>query len=491
MHHTPHATWDRGDSDERRSWALLVLLSVAQFMVILDITVVNVALPAIGSGLGFATSDLSWIVTAYVLCTGGLLLLGGRVADHFDRRKLFLTGLSTFTAASLVCGMAPSPELLVAARALQGMGAALLTPAALSIVVTAYRGAQRRVALTVWSAIGSAGAGAGVLLGGMLTSWLSWEWVFLINVPVGVIAAVLTHHVVPPSPPSGSGPRHLDLPGAATLMLGLAALVYALQGTAEHGWTSTHTLGLLAGAALMLAAFAVTEHASSNPLVPVSTWRVRSLVSGSTIMLGATGVMAGTFFLNSLYLQGVLGFSPVETGLGLLPTVAAIAVGAHLAGHLILHAGVRAILGVGLIVIAAGAAVLAVAPVDADYARDLVAGLALVGLGIGLVFASVSIVAMSEVEDAHAGLASGLMSTAHEVGAALGVAVLAAVASTAAGFVGGYEDGAWVASGVAAVLAVIAFIAVPPLGPAHARTGGAEAEPPTEPAEALESTGGA
>jgi EmrB/QacA subfamily drug resistance transporter len=491
MHHVPHVADDQAGTNERRSWSLLVLLCVAQFMVILDITVVNVALPAIGAGLDFPVADLSWVVTAYVLCTGGLVLLGGRAADHFDRRMMLLLGLATFTAASLACGAAPTAEALVAARAVQGVGAALLTPAALSIIITAYTGAQRRTALTIWSAIGSGGAGAGVLLGGMLTSWLSWEWVFLVNVPVGLVALALTPHVVPPAPPARSSPRQLDLTGATALMLGLATLVYALQGTAEHGWSSLHTIGLLAGAAAVLAAFAAWERSSTHPLVPVSTWRVRSLVSGSAVMLGATGVMAGTFFLNSLYLQGVLELSAVETGLGLLPTVIAIGVGAHLGGHLIMHAGARAILGAGLLVIALGAALLALAPGHAAYARDLLAGLALIGLGIGGVFASVSIVAMRDVEDAHAGLASGLMSTAHEVGAALGVAVLAAVASAASGFIGGYGDGLWVASGIAVALAAVALVAIPPLGPAQDGPLTAEPAGTADPAEALEPAGGA
>ena len=297
----------------QQPWSILFLLGAAQFMVVLDITVVNVALPSIGAALGFAAADLQWVVTIYVLFTGGLLLLGGRLADRFDRRLVFLIGLSLFTAASLASGLAPSPGALIAARAAQGLGAALLTPAALSIVTTTYTGTQRSTALSAWGAIASAGAAVGVLFGGVLTTWLSWEWVFLINVPIGIAAIALTLRLIPAGR-RGVGGGRLDLPGAVTVVAGLMVLVYALDGTSDHGWGSTRTLLLLALAAGLLATFAMVERVSARPLLPPATWRRRSLVSSGAVVLGITGILVGTFFLNSLYLQHVLDASALETG---------------------------------------------------------------------------------------------------------------------------------------------------------------------------------
>jgi len=454
-----------------RPWSVLILLSVAQFMVILDITVVNVALPSIGEALGFASADLQWVVTIYVLFTGGLLMLGGRLADLFDRRSVFLTGLSVFTVASLASGLAPSPAALVVARAAQGLGAALLTPSALAIITTTYTGSQRNTALSAWGAIGSAGAAAGVLFGGMLTTWLSWEWVFLINVPVGIATAALTLRLVAPAPAMG-GRRQLDLAGAVTLVAGLMVLVYALDGTPAHGWGSARTLLLLSLAAGLLGVFAAVERASRRPLLPPATWRVRSLVSSASVMLGATGILVGTFFLNSLYLQHVLAASALETGLGFLPLALAIGLGAHSAARLMPAAGSRAIVVGGLVLIAAGALVLAAAPDEASYAGDLLPGFLVLGLGVGLVFPAVTVTAMDEVRPEQAGLASGFMATSHELGAAIGVAVLSAIAAaagdvtTVAGLAAGYEDGFVAAAGIAAILTALTLVAVPSVRPA-------------------------
>jgi EmrB/QacA subfamily drug resistance transporter len=449
----------------RAPWSVLVLLCVAQFMVVLDVTVVNVALPSIGAALGFEAADLQWVVTAYVLFTGGLLLLGGRAADVLGRRRVFLVGLLVFTGASLASGLAPSAGALVAARAAQGLGAALLTPAALSIVTTTYHGPQRTAALTAWSAIGSAGAAAGVVLGGVLTTWLGWESVFLVNVPVGLAAAVLALRVVPAAPPA-RGPRRLDLPGAATVVAALAVFVYGLSGAAEDGWGSVQTPLLLALAGALLGAFLAIERTVARPLVPPPTWRRRTLVSGMAVMLGATGILVGALFVNSLHLQRVLGWSALETGLGFLPLVLAIAAGAHAASQLLPRAGGRIVAVAGLSLVAAGSLLLALAPARAGYAADLLPGLLLVGAGIGLAFPAASVTAMSAVDHEGAGLASGLLTTAHEIGAALGVAVLSAVA------VGGsVADGFLVAAVVAAVLAVLAAGAVPAVrtaGVAHA-----------------------
>ena len=306
---------DRG----RRPWSLMVVLSVAQFMVILDATVVNVALPSIARSLGFAAGGLQWVVTAYVLASGGLVLLGGRAADVAGRRRIFLAGLALFTAASLASGLAPAAGALIAARAGQGLGAALLTPAALSIITTAYAGAQRATALGVWGAIGGAGAAVGVLAGGILTTWLGWRSVFLVNVPVGVVAGLLSLRLVPRHKSRRRLVRELDLPGAALAVAGLVTVVYALAGAPAHGWGSPRTLLLLALALVLLVAFAAAERSARRPLVPAQIWRTRSLAAGVLVMLGATGILVGTFFLNSLYLQDVQARLGTAGGPGVPP----------------------------------------------------------------------------------------------------------------------------------------------------------------------------
>jgi EmrB/QacA subfamily drug resistance transporter len=460
---------DSSTDATRQPWSILFLLGAAQFMVILDITVVNVALPSIGTALGFAAADLEWVVTIYVLFTGGLLLLGGRLADRFDRRVIFLTGLAVFTAASLASGLAPSPGALIAARAAQGVGAALLTPAALSIVTTTYTGSQRTKALSAWGAIGSAGAAAGVLLGGVLTTGLSWEWVFLINVPVGVAALALTPRLIPGGEPAGGG--RLDLPGAVTVVAGLMVLVYALDGTSDHGWGSARTLLLLALAGGLLAVFALVERASRRPLLPPATWRHGSLVSSGVVVLGVTGILVGTFFLNSLYLQHVLDASALETGLGFLPLALSIGIAAHVASRLLPRAGSRTVVVAGLALVAAGALVLAAAPDEARYPVHVLPGFIVLGVGMGFVFPGVTVTAFSEVPAEEAGLASGFIATSHEIGAALGVAVLAAIAATAGdittltGIAAGYQDGFIAAAGIAAALGAIAQWSVPSIRP--------------------------
>jgi EmrB/QacA subfamily drug resistance transporter len=454
-------------------WSVLILLSLAQFMVILDITVVNVALPSIGRSLRFAAADLQWVVTAYVLCTGGLMLLGGRAADLLGRRRVFLTGLGVFTAASLASGLAPTASALVGSRAAQGIGGALLTPAALAIITVTYSGARQAIALSVWGAIASAGAGAGVLIGGMLTTWLGWRSIFLINIPVGAAVGLLSVRLVAPTPAAATGRRRLDLPGALAMVSGLGVLVYAITSSAQHGWGSARTLLLFALAAGLLATSAAIERATARPLLPPQTWRSRSLTAGAWLMLGATGIMVGTFFLNSLYLQNVLGASALKTGLEFLPLVAAIALAAHLASRLLPRTGTRALAVGGLALVAAGSFLLVVAPARATYPSELLPGFILIGLGIGLVFPAASVTAMSEVHSERAGLASGLMLTAHEIGAALGVAVLSAVAAAVAattvgaGFAAGYQRGFIVGGAAAAALAVISILAVPSVRPAR------------------------
>jgi EmrB/QacA subfamily drug resistance transporter len=459
-------------SEERKPWTILILLGLAQFMVILDITVVNVALPSIGDDLAFAESDLQWVITAYVLFTGGLLMLGGRATDLFGRRRVFLAGLATFTTASLASGLAWSPEVLVASRALQGLGAAMLTPSALAIVTTTYAGSQRTAALAAWSAIGSAGAAAGVVLGGVLTTGLGWEWIFFINVPVGLATGVGVLRVVEGAPGRATG-RRLDVLGAVTAVAGLVVLIYAIEGANEHGWGSGRTLTLLVVSAVLLATFLAVERRVREPVVPPATWGNRPLVSGTGLIFVVTALLVAVFFLNTIYLQDVLGWSALEAGLAFLPLVVVIALGANAANRWIGQVGSRILATVGLLLVAGGAALLSLAPDAASYGTELLPGFIVAGFGVGLVFPAGSITAMSEVGEEAAGIASGLMTTGHELGAAFGVAVISAVATAASTFVGGYTDGFAVVAAVGALTAVATFLAVPGVAPhAEAQTSG-------------------
>ena len=451
----------------RRSWALMVVLSAAQFMVILDATVVNVALPSIARSLGLAAGNVQWVVTAYVLASGGLVLLGGRAADVAGRRRVFLAGLAVFTAASLASGLAPAAGVLIAARAGQGLGAALLTPAALSVITTSYGGAQRATALGVWGALGGAGAAVGVLAGGVLATWLGWRSVFLVNVPVGVAAGLAGLRLLPRREPRRGLGRELDLPGGALAAAGLVTLVYGLAGAPAHGWGSPRTLGLLALAVVLLAAFAVVERSAPRPLVPARLWRTRSLVAGMLVMLGATGILVAAFFLNSLYLQQVQGASALRTGLEFLPVALVIGAGAHLASRLLPRTGSRVLIVAGLAVMGAGALLLTGVSARSGYPAGFLPGLLVMGAGTGLVLPAAAVTAMSEIATDGAGLASGLMAAAHEIGAALGAAVFSAVAVAAGGGIAaGYRRGFILAAAVAGGLAVIAALVVPAVRPA-------------------------
>ena len=460
------------DADEpRRPWTIFALMIAAQFMVILDVSVVNVALPSISESLHLSAADYQWTISAYVLLSGGLLLLGGRIADLLRRRGAFVTGVGLFTAASLASGLAQTPLTLIVARAAQGAGAALLTPAALSIIMTAYVGRQRQSALAVWGTVGSLGIAAGVLFGGALTSALGWRAVFFINVPIGVAVVLGTLRAVDRGSAHAGALRRLDVPGALTLVAGLLALVFGIEAVRSAGATAPRTWISLLLAAVLLTGFARLERRAADPLVPPSTWRIRSLVSASAVMAGVTGAVVGTIFLTSLYLQAVIGSSPVVAGLQFLPLAGAITLAAAGASKAIGHLGARPLILGGLVVMAGGVLLLAANAGGTSYAADVLPGFLLVGAGVGPMFVAIAVAAMGDVPAERSGLASGLMMTGHEIGAALGVAALTAVAgdlATTSGLVDGYGRAFVVTAAALAGLFLLALLAVPGGKPAVA-----------------------
>jgi len=481
--HTAHGvqTPDQHAEDGPRTpWTVLVVALVAQILVVLDISVVNTALPSIADSLKLHGGQLQWLVTAYLVMSGGGLLLGGRMADLLPRRRVFLTGLGVFTGASLLSGFARNATELIAARAGQGLAAALMTPAALSLIMTTYSGAQRRKGLAMWGAVGSMGVAAGVLFGGALTTWTGWQSIFWINGPIGAAALIVAAKVLPHTPTPKVGLRQFDLPGAATVLGGLMTLMYVLGTTGNAGWLSAHTLAGFAVSAALLVAFVRIERRTSRPLVPPHTWKVRSLVSGTAVMLGVTGILVGAVFLTSIYLQGVLGYSALRTGVAFLPFAFAITAGAHLARHLLGRTAPRTVAVVGLVITAGAAMLLSTATSGAHYASDLLPGLVLLGVGVGMVFVPVSVSAMAGIPPQHAGLAGGFLMTGHEIGAAFGVAALSAVATTAgslttsAAIVTGHARGFTAAAILAGLVAIIAWLrmsATPIAGDAGAMHG--------------------
>ena len=470
-HHAarPEARTDVESTEQaaRKSWALLAVALAAQILVVLDISVVNTALPTIGSSLHLSGANLQWLVTAYLMMSGGGLLLGGRIADLMSRRGVFLTGLTLFTVASLVSGFATSGAQLFAARAVQGLSAALLTPSALSLITTTYAGAQRKAALALWGAVGSLGVAAGVLVGGAVTTWTSWQFIFWINGPVGLVALLAGRRIIAKEPVARPRLGDFDVLGALAIIGSLAVLIYALGGTAQHGWWSAHTEIAFAVSGIALIGFLKLERRSAKPLFPPHVWKLNALVSGTGVMLGVTGLLVGAVFLTSIFLQTVLGFSAVKTGVAFLPFALAITAGTVLARHLLGHLAPRIIAATGLVIVVAGALVLSRATSSAHFAVDILPGLSALGLGVGMVFVSVSVTSMAGIPASHAGVASGFLMTGHEVGAALGVAVLSAVASTAgtlttaAGAADAYSRGFIGAAAMAAVVAVFALTRMP------------------------------
>jgi EmrB/QacA subfamily drug resistance transporter len=412
-------------------WFILVLVALAQFMVVLDVSIVNVALPAIQKAFGMTPSDLQWIVTAYTLTFGGFLLLGGRAADLFGRRKIFLAGVAAFTLFSLGAGLSQSGAMIVIFRALQGLAGAFMSPAALSIILVTYReGHERNVALSVWGAVASGGAAAGVLLGGILTQYLDWRWNFFVNVPVGlfvVFAALkyLGRHE------SNVEHNNLDLPGAVLATGGLIMLVYALVKAPTYGWTDGKTLIYFAIAVAALLAFIINEKRAKHPLVPLGIFRIRNLSGADSLMLFMTAGMFSVFFFTTLYLQQILGYSPVKTGVSFLIVPFVIAIVATNIPRLIQKVGYKPILMVAPLFVAGGLFYLSHVPVSGDYWTHIAPGLILMGLGMGATFVSVTIAATAGVPQHEAGLASGLLNTSQQVGGAIGLAILTGVATSA------------------------------------------------------------
>jgi EmrB/QacA subfamily drug resistance transporter len=450
---------------QQRKWWGLALLATAQFVVVLDASVVNVAMPSIGADLGLSQEGLAWLVNAYVLAFGGFLLLGGRMADLLGRRRMFVSGFVLFAVASFVGGLASSGEVLIAARALQGLGAAILSPAALSLVTTTFaEGAERNKALGVWGAVAAGGGAAGSLLGGIITQTLGWEWVLWINTPIGIAAAMLAPLVLAESR-TADGSRSFDALGAITVTGGLVALVY---GVIEDPIA-------LAVAAVLLAAFAITETRAKNPLVPFALFRERSVTGATVTGVLMGGALIGLFFFATLYLQLVLGYGPLKAGVSFLPLALTIGASAGLASSLATKFGPKPVLVAGLVTQAAGLYWFSHVSAGGSYLGDVLFPSLVVALGMGLAFVPLTIAAMTGVSADASGLASGVMSTAQQIGQAVGLAVLTGVASTTAAtpetLTSSFEDAFLVAGGFALLAALAAFtiirhVKAPPAGAA-------------------------
>jgi EmrB/QacA subfamily drug resistance transporter len=418
------------DAADSRRWFALALIVVAQFMVVLDVAIVNVALPAIKSDLHFSEVSLQWVITAYAIVFGGFLLLGGRLADLLGRRRMFLIGLAVFTVFSLLDGLAWSEGSLITFRSLQGLGAAMLSPAALSILTTTFtEGGERNVALGVWGAASGSGAAAGVLLGGALTSGLNWSWIFFVNVPVGITLIALTPLLLRESR-ANLGHRLFDFAGAASITGGLMLLVYAMTRAAQHGWGAGETVGLLIVSVALIVTFFLIEARSQAPLLPLRIFRLRTLTASNVSGLLLGGAVFAQFFLLTLYMQQVLRYSALKTGVAYIGLTVTIIVFSVVAQAAVTRIGIRTVLPVGLALSAGALVWFARLPVDGHYFSDLFPPFMISGLGLALAFVPMSIGALTGVREADAGIASGLINTTQQVGGAIGTAVATTVATT-------------------------------------------------------------
>jgi EmrB/QacA subfamily drug resistance transporter len=416
--------------DTRKRWFALALIVTAQFMVVLDVAIVNVALPSIKTDLNFSQENLQWVITAYSILFGGVLLLGGRLADLLGRRRLFIAGILLFTVSSLLDGFAWSEGSLIAFRSLQGLGAALVSPAALSMLTTLFReGRERNVALGIWGAVSGSGGAAGVLLGGALTSAFNWSWIFFINVPVGLLVLGLSPVLLRESR-ADLDHRHFDSAGAASITGGLMVLVYAMTRATQHGWATAETIGLLVAAAVLIVGFVVIELRSKAPLLPMRIFRLRSLTASNVSGLLLGGAIFAQFFLLTLYMQQVLHYSALKTGVAYIALTLTIIAFSGVAQALVTRLGVRRVLTTGMVVSAAGLILYAQLPVDGQYFWDLFPAFLLSGIGLALAFVPMSIGALTGVTAADAGVASGLINTSQQIGGAIGVAVATTIATT-------------------------------------------------------------
>lgn len=415
---------------QRRKWLALALLASTQFVIVLDVAIVNVAIPSIGTDLDFSPGNLTWIPNAYALTFGGFLLLGGRMADLLGRRRLFMAGLVLFAVASLLGGLATSETQLIVARAVQGIGAAILAPSALSMVTNMFsEGAERNKALGVWGAVSGSGGAAGVLLGGVLTEYLGWEWVLWVNVPIAVIAALLAPRLLEESRRESDSPT-FDVLGAITVTAGLSLLVFALVDTLNAGWGSTQTILLLSVSAVLIAAFVLIELRSRDPLMPFRIFRLRTLTGANVVGLLVGASLFAMFFFLSRYMQEVLGYSALDTGLSYLPLAVVIIASAGGAAQLVTRLGFKTVLVTGLTLIAIALLWFAQAPTDGSYLANLLIPMLIVAVGLGFAFVPVTIAAVSGISPDDSGLASGLINTSQQVGGALGLAVLGTIASS-------------------------------------------------------------
>jgi len=453
--------------DARKRWLALYILCAGVLMIVLDTTIVNVALPSIREDLEFTEASLVWVVNAYMLTFGGFLLLGGRLGDLYGHRKLFLIGLALFTLASLACGLATSQDVLIAARALQGLGAAVVTAVALSLIMTLFtEPGDRAKAMGIYGFVCSAGGCVGVLLGGFLTEALNWHWIFLVNIPIGVVVYALCVRLLPAAP-GHAGQGSLDVAGALTVTTSLMLAVYAIVNGHELGWNSGQTLGLLGAAVVLLAAFLVIEAKSSHPLMPLGLFRLRNVATANVVGVLWAAAMFAWFFITALYMQIVLAYTPMQVGLAFLPADLIMAVfSVGLSAKIVMRFGIRGPLAAGLVLAAIGFALFARAPVQGDFWIDILPGMLLLGLGAGVAFNPVLLAAMSDVKPSDSGLASGVVNTSFMMGGALGLAFLASLAAAhtdtlqQAGVdsVAALNTGYQLASLIGAVFAVVAAV---------------------------------
>jgi EmrB/QacA subfamily drug resistance transporter len=485
-----------GVERDRRRWAVLSVLVVAQFMVVLDVAIVNVALPTIKNDLHFSQESLQWVITAYAIFFGGALLLGGRMADLLGRRRMFMLGLIVFTVFSLLDGLAWSSGSLIVFRAAQGLGAALLAPAALSILTTTFReGKDRNVALGIWGAASGSGGAAGVLLGGALTSALSWSWIFFINVPVGIAVLAISPVLLRESR-ADLDHRYFDTAGAASITGGLMVLVYALTRASQHGWVTAETIGLLVLSVALIVGFIVIEMRSKAPLLPLRIFKLRTLSASNITALLMGAAIFSQFFLLTLYMQQVLHYSPLKTGVAYIALTLSIIAFSAVSQALVTRIGVRLVLTVGMALAAAGLVLYAQLPVHGHYFSNLFPAFILSGIGLAFAFVPMSIGALTGVQAEDAGVASGLLNTTQQIGGAIGVAVATTIATTyashyvhghsgigslnAAALTHGFQITFYVLAALAALGAIVAAVMIEPGASASAESGVGELTPALE-----------